>query len=106
GEGLDEKVFREFRIIYDRLEEAKPRIPRNRFYEVRYENLVRDPVGEVQKVYAKLELDGFERLRPKLEEYVRSNAGYETNKYQLTEAEREQVRQRWGDVIERYGYRV
>lgn len=104
-EGLiREKVFREFRVIYDRLEEAKPLIPAGRFHELRYEELVKDPAGEVAKVYAGVGLDGFEAARPALEEYVRRTTGYETNKYELPDADREEVTRRWGDIIRRYGY--
>ena len=48
-------------MIYDRLEEARPLFKPGRFHELRYEELVKDPVGEMEKVYAALELDGFER---------------------------------------------
>jgi hypothetical protein len=101
---IREKVFREFRVIYDRLDEAKGLIPPGRFHEVRYEELVKDPVGEMRKVYEGVQLGGFEAYRPKLEEYLSRNAGYETNKYQLSDADRAEVDQRWGDVIRRYGY--
>jgi len=101
---IREKVFREFRVIYDRLEEAKPLIPAGRFHEVRYEDLIRDPAGEMAKVYAGLALGGFEAYRPKLEAYLRSNAGYETNKYRISDDDRAEVTRRWGDVIRRYGY--
>jgi hypothetical protein len=101
---IREKVFTEFRVIYDRLEEAKPLIPAGRFHEVRYESLVKDPVGEMKQVYDGIGLDGFDEYRPKLEDYLSRNAGYETNKYQLSEADRDEVTKRWGDVIRRYGY--
>src|SRR5437016_1498220 len=52
---IREKVFREFRVIYDRLEEAKPLIPRGRFHELRYEELVKDPLGVMRKVYEAVE---------------------------------------------------
>ena len=99
-----EKVFREFRVIYDRLEEARPLIPAGRFYEVKYESLVKDPVNEMRKAFAGLELDGFEAYLPKLDEYLASTAGYETNKFAISDADRKEVKRRWGDVIEHYGY--
>lgn len=104
GAGIEEKVFREFRVIYDRLEEARPLFKSGRFHELRYEELVRDPVGEMKKVYTGLELDGFDEARPRLEEYLRKTDGYETNKYALTEEQRAEIARRWGDVIRRYGY--
>jgi hypothetical protein len=102
--GLEEKVLREFRIIYDRLEEARPLLKPGRFHELRYEELVKNPVAELQKVYAGLELGGFDNVRPRIEDYLRQNAGYETNRYDLTPAQRTLVEERWGDIIRRYGY--
>jgi hypothetical protein len=105
-DGLEEKVLREFRVIYDRLEEARPLLTAEpgRFHELRYEELVQNPVGELKRVYAALDLGGFDAARPRVEEYVRQNAGYETNRYELTPAQRAAVEARWGDVIRRYGY--
>jgi len=102
--GIREKVFREFRVIHDRLEEAKPLIPAGHFHEVRYEELVKDTAGEMRKLYAALQLEGFDVYRPKLDEYLQRNAGYETNKFQMSDADRTEVTARWGDVIRRYGY--
>ena len=104
GAGVEEKVLREFRVIYDRLEEARPLFKRGRFHELKYEDLVKNPVGEMEKVYAAIELDGFDAARPRLEEYVRKTDGYETNKYAITDAQRAEIDRRWGDVIRRYGY--
>ncbi len=104
GPGLDEKVFREFRVIYERLFEAKPLIPAGRFCEVRYEELTADLVGTMRRVYGELELGGFEAVKPKLEEYAARSKGYEANKYQITDEVRAKVKARWGDLIERLGY--
>ena len=104
GAGVEEKVLREFRVIYDRLEEARPLFRPGRFHEVRYEEMVKDPVGELGRVYAALELDGFDRAKPRLEDYVRQTDGYETNKYAITDAQRAEIDRQWGDVIRRYGY--
>lgn len=101
---IREKVFTEFRVVYDRLEEAKPRIPKGRFCELRYEELVKNPVPELRRVYEALDLGDFEAVRPRLEEFARGMADYETNKYQFTDADRAEVDARWGDVIRRYGY--
>lgn len=102
--GVEEKVLREFEVIYRRLEEARPLFKPGQFAELRYEDLVRDPVGELERVYATLELGGYEAVRPKIEEYQRQNANYERNKFTLTEAQQALIAERWGDVIRRYGY--
>jgi hypothetical protein len=71
---------------------------------LRYENLVKDPVGEMAKLYAHFGFAGFEAYLPRLQEYLANVKNYETNKYQLTEEQRTLVTHRWGDVIRRYGY--
>jgi hypothetical protein len=58
----------------------------------------------MQALYERLELGGFEQLRPRLEDYVARTAGYETNRYELTPELRAEIAQRWGHVIRKYGY--
>src|SRR5262249_55669511 len=103
-QGLEELVFADFTRMYARLEEGKKLLGRERFYELRYEDLTRDPVAEMKKVYDHFQLGGFERYLPRLKDYLASVKGYETNRYQLTDAERSEISRRWSDVIHRYGY--
>jgi hypothetical protein len=104
GPALEEKVFHEFRVIHERYEEAKPLIPPGRLVEVRYEELVKDLVGGMRRVYDGLNLGGFEAVRPKLQDYACRHANYETNKYPLTDELRARITERWGDIIDRLGY--
>ena len=90
--------------MYERLEEGKKLLGPERFYELRYEDLIKDPPGEMKKIYDHFQLGGYEQYLPKLEEYLASVKGYETNKYQLSDAQRAEIARRWAPVIERYGY--
>lgn len=102
--GLEEYVYDTYVRLYDKLEEGKKLIPPERFYELRYEDLVNDPVGQMRALYEHLGLGGFEQYRPRLEAYLATIKGYETNKYTLTPEQRAEISRRWGKVIERYGY--
>jgi hypothetical protein len=102
--GLEEHVFQTFNHLYRKIEEGRALVNPGRFFEVRYEDLVRDPVGRMEALYAHLDLGDFEQLRPRLERYLAANAGYETNRYQLAPEQRAEVTRRWGEVIRRYGY--
>jgi hypothetical protein len=102
--GLEEYVYTTFLRMYDRLEEGRQLIDPRRFYELKYEDLVRDPVEEMRKLYDHLQLGGFEEMLPRLRKYLESVAGYETNRYELTPEQRAEVARRWGRVIDRYGY--
>jgi hypothetical protein len=103
--GLEEYVFETFTHLYRKLEEGKRLVRPNRFHEVLYEDLIRDPEGEMRKLYEKLELGGFEEQLPKLREYLAANSSYQTNRYpRLSPELREEITRRWGEVIRRYGY--
>jgi hypothetical protein len=102
--GLDEHVFRTFSRLYEKLEQGKRLLGPGRFHELRYEDLVRDPVGEMRALYERLELGAFEEVRPRLERYLAGTRDYKTNRYALTPALRDQISRCWGDVIRRYGY--
>jgi hypothetical protein len=101
---IEQKVCREFRIVYDRLEEAKPRISPGHFVEIRYEDLVSDTLATLARIYQVLQLGDFEAVQPRIQAFIDSNQGYETNRWSLSDSQQAHVRQQWGDIMARYGY--
>ena len=104
GPPLEAKVLREFRVMMTRYFATRDLIPPGQLVEVRYEDFVPDIVGGTAKIYAGLNLGGFDAARPRLEEYAARHRGYETNKFTLSAAQEAVVRQQWGDLIEKLGY--
>jgi hypothetical protein len=102
--GLEEHVLMTFTRMYDRLEEAKKLLDSKQYFEIRYEDLTKDPVSAIERIYKHFELGQFEACLPRLREYLASIKGYETNKYQLSDEQRALIAKRWREVIERYGY--
>ncbi len=103
--GLEEYVFTTFARLYELIEGGKRLIEPGRFHELRYEDLLADPVGQMGLLYEALGLGGFEAVRPRVEAYFREHADYRTNRYTaLSPEQRDEIRRRWGPVLERYGY--
>jgi hypothetical protein len=102
--GLDEYVFQTLVRMYDAFERDRPLIDPSRFCEIRYEELVEDPVGQMAKVYEQLHLGEFEKIRPALEKFAAGQKDFKTNKYQLAAEKRSEVAHRWGFFFDRYGY--
>jgi hypothetical protein len=102
--GLEEHVFSTFLHLYEKLEEGRKLVAPDRFFELRYEDLVSDPIRHMQSLYDHLGLGDFDVLRPKLERYVAEHADYETNQYDLPVDRQAEVERRWGTVIDRLGY--
>jgi hypothetical protein len=103
--GLEDHVFNTFVYLYDRLEEGKKQVPTGHYHEVRYEDLIARPGEEMRKLYEALDLGDFENLRPHLERFWQEQTGYQTNRYApMSDELRAEITQRWGKVIDRYGY--
>jgi omega-hydroxy-beta-dihydromenaquinone-9 sulfotransferase len=103
-EGLDENVLSTYLDLYRKLDEGRKLVDPSRFYELRYEDLIADPEGQLRRLYEHLGLGGFERYRPHLRRYLADHVDYETNTYELTAEQRAIVAERWGEVIHRYHY--
>jgi omega-hydroxy-beta-dihydromenaquinone-9 sulfotransferase len=103
-EGLEDYVFDNFLHMYEKLDETRSLVDSSRFYELRYEDLVREPIKQVRAMYEHLELGNFEQVLPKLKQYMANTADYKTNRYELPPKLRDTISQRWGHVIRRYGY--
>jgi hypothetical protein len=102
--GLEDFVLSTYLQLYQKLDEGRGHVDPSRFYELRYEDLIRDPEGQLRRLYEHLEFDGFEEYLPRLRQYLAQHADYETNRYELTAKQRATIDQWWGDVIRRYGY--
>src|SRR5262249_32673628 len=74
-EGLEERIFQTFTRMAETLAATRGLVPPSRFHELRYEELVLDPVGQVRALYAQLGLDGFDTVRPAIESYAANMAG-------------------------------
>jgi len=76
-DGLEEYVFGNFARMYEAFERDRHLMGPGQFCEVRYEELIADPVQQMRLVYERLELGHFEAVRPAVEEYF---AGQKTTK--------------------------
>jgi hypothetical protein len=102
--GREEYVFAAFERMYRGYERQRHLVPPGRLHEIRYEELVADPVEEMRTIYERLDLGEFETVRPRLEEYVKDHQDYQRNQHQLAPAIRDEIDRRWSHYQERFGY--
>jgi hypothetical protein len=90
--------------MYEKFERDRGLIDPSRLYEVRYEDLVQDPIGKMQSLYEHLELGEFDTTRPKLEAYFKDREDYRTGSYRIPDALGDEIDRRWGPFMHRHGY--
>jgi omega-hydroxy-beta-dihydromenaquinone-9 sulfotransferase len=105
-ENLEQYVLDTFCHMFRVFEEDVALIPPGRFCEIRYEDLVNNPVQQMQRVYEQLGLEGLAQARPGWEAYAARTAGYQRNRYALSDEQRQMLTRRWAGYFQRYGYQV
>jgi len=102
--GLDEYVFSCFEKMYEKFDRDRALVDPSRFFEVRYEDLVRDPIEQMRLLYEHLDLGEFETALPKLRAYFKDREGYRTSTPHISDELRRQIDDRWGKTMRSYGY--
>jgi hypothetical protein len=104
GATLEEYVFAAFAEMHDAFERDRATLPADRLHEVRYEELVADPVGTLATCYERLDLGDFGRVRPALERQAESMRRYRTNTYRHDPRLVAEITSRCKPFLDRYGY--
>jgi hypothetical protein len=101
----DDRIIGTYTEMYDAFFEDRGRIPEGRSCEVEYEELEREPTGVVRSIYEALGLSGFEAVRPALDSYLTSIAGYRKNRHvALPDSLRSRIARQWDRSFEAWGY--
>lgn len=96
---------------YRRMEDACYRdarkLPPGQFAEVRYEDLTAQPIDEIRRLYAELQLPYTLAFDLQLRKYLTGVSGYVKNKHpRLDPAVQQQIDRRMGYYLDRWGYRT
>lgn len=102
---VEEMVLESYPRIMRSLMRDAAQLPDSDFVEVRYEDLDREPMGELRRIYDVLELDGFDGGRGAFQRYLESVSDYRKNRYEFPREVVDAVRDRWGYFVDHWGYR-
>ncbi len=109
--GLDysDKEIENFGIMYytiglnSYLQDRKL-IPSGNLTEVRYEDLIANPIPELERVYTQLDLREWEQHKGHISEYIRSISDYKKNRYKISKSAIDRVNDAWGFAVKEWGY--
>jgi hypothetical protein len=105
GGDLHEQILTRYRVMYDAFFEERGLIPPGHYHEMAFEELERDPLGQMRALYDRLGLGGFEAVRPALEKYLVSVRDYEKNLYApLPPRLRQRIATAWQRCFAECGY--
>jgi len=104
-EQLKDYVFTCKDQMYSSYFQHRDSLPSNRLTEVRFEDLVADPVATVSEVYTQLGLGDFSGVQPKIEDYFDRKRGHKKNQFKIPDALEQEIATQWQDYREAFGYK-
>lgn len=101
----DRRSVRQYKELFKAYFEQRRLIPPNRLVELRFEDLERDPVGQLRMAYETLELAGFNAVQGTVQRYVDSIAAYRKNSYsELDPGIKARLALEWRQCFQEWGY--
>ena len=101
---LDDYVLDMFQRLTEDYEADKHLIPKDKIIELRYEDLVKDPIASMRDLYARLKIGDFESARPEMQAYLDAQKEHRVSDYELPPELKRRVVERLKPYIDRYGY--
>jgi hypothetical protein len=103
-EEIEKQVVSNYIRLMNSFFEQKEQIKTDRFVEVRYEDLIDDPMKHIQHIYETLKIPGFETATPAMMKYLDRQSEYKTNVYSIDQRIVQHVDKNWKFTIDRWRY--
>jgi hypothetical protein len=101
---IEDYVLSTFNELYRGFADARSAIPTQQFFELRYEDLVAEPLSQLERIYEHLELGRFEEARPHFQAHLAAVRHYRPSRHPVAPDAESEMRRRWAPFIETYGY--
>ncbi len=96
--------------VYDRMMHAyfeeKELIPEGNLVEVAFEELEKNPLRQIEKIFNNLSIPGFEKSKPNIVSYIDSKKGYKKNKHTIKQKTLDKILKEWDFAMKEWGYEV
>ena len=90
--------------IYEKFYDDFDLIPKEQIIEIKYEDLIANPLSELEKLYGHFNLGKFEEVKDKIQSYLDTLADYKVSSYEISQKDKEMIYSKWHETIDRWGY--
>jgi len=105
-EQLEREVLETLPEMYRNFEHDRAGIPPGQFHQMRYEDLVGDPLAALERCYGAIGLGEFAVVRPHVERYLAGLRGYRMNEFAVSPEGTAAIRASWGALFRGWGYEI
>lgn len=104
-EEIETQVIENYKRLMNSFFEQKKMIPKSNLIEIKYEDLVKNPILKVKEIYSKLNISDFNKALPEIQKYIDKQKDYKTNVYKIDNKIIENVKNNWNFTIDLWGYK-
>jgi hypothetical protein len=104
-EEINKHVIENYLQLMEEYFKQKKYIPKNHLTEISYEELVKNPIKTLDKIYTKFDLKGFNEATTSFEKYLKENKEYKANKYTYDKNIIKKISNKWNYTIKKWGYK-
>jgi LPS sulfotransferase NodH len=105
-EGIEDYVITCFQRMYKSFQAQRDQIEPHRLIDIRYEDLIADPVATLRTIYETLRLSDFESVQPTIQHWVQTeHREYKTNQHHLSSHDERLICDAWKNYFDYYGYK-
>lgn len=100
-----EVVLSSHRWVYDAYFRDRPLLGPGQLHELRYEDLISDPMGQLEQLYASLGLHGFKAARERFSDFCEASRKHRPGSYpELSEVLKQRIYEGCASYFEAFGY--
>lgn len=101
---IEENVLHLYAALHRRYAETRALIPAGNLVEIVYEALEADPLAELEHLYTRLNLPGWDQARGPVADYLATLESYEKNRFTMRREDIDRVEAALGEAIREGGY--
>ena len=106
AEELEDHVINDYIRLMKSYFAQKDKIPKGQLVEIRYEDLIADPLRLMQKIYTELDLPDFGKAKTSMQLHLEKQANYAKNVHKIDKDTIHKIDEHWGFTIKRWGYKL
>jgi len=104
SEGIKKMIIDLYSKIFSDYFSQRESVNEGSLVEIKFEDLERNPINVLGKIYEKLQLPCFDQAMPYYQSYLKTLQGYKKNTYTMSKADYQLVSDSWNDTLGRWGY--
>ncbi len=101
---LDDYVLDMYARLTQAFEEDRQLIPEDRLVEIRYEDLIKDPIGAMRGIYERLGIGRFEEAEAPMRAILSDRSDHKVSSYRVPRSLARKIAARLKPFIDRYNY--